>query len=313
MKKGDFLDAARLAESQYLEGNPNNPFWLTRRAAALSRAGQCEMAYEIGRQALSLQPSNPYSILAVAEALFGLNRIEEALEYYREIAGDAKVADFAQKGALESLDRLGRWNEILAAIAQWGIAEDLSIRWKIKALSGLDRLDEALDQCNRWLERDPDNVTALWELTELEIRKDGLEAVMTKMGRIAKIPSRPPIYKEIYASLCRRAGKPELALKQYEKLASGVSDARIHRQQAFTLAKNGRELEAIPIFEEQMRQKPGDFYVHSAYISACTRVNELDRALAFYQDLAERYPEEKGLYGRIRKVQAAKRKENTGD
>jgi hypothetical protein len=99
-----------------------------------------------------------------------------------------------------------------------------------------------------------------------------------------------------------------LALKQYEKMTAGATDTRIHRQQAFTLAKIGRELEAIPIFEEQMRQKPGDFYVHSAYISACTRVNELDRALAFYQDLAERYPKEKGLYGRIRRVQAAMNK-----
>ena len=82
-------------------------------------------------------------------------------------------------------------------------------------------------------------------LTGLEICRDGLDAVLARMARLAKIPSRPPVYKEIYASLFKRAGKPELALKQYEKMAHRSSGTSIHRKQAFALAKSGRDPEAI--------------------------------------------------------------------
>jgi tetratricopeptide (TPR) repeat protein len=122
------------------------------------------------------------------------------------------------------------------------------------------------------------------------------------MGKLAKIPSRPPVYKEIYASLCRRAGKPELALKQYTELGRSGSDPKIYRKQAFALAKSGKELEAIPIMEELLKLNPKDFYIHNAYIPACKRVQQLAKALAFYEKLLEANPEEKPLFGWIKKL-----------
>jgi len=130
------------------------------------------------------------------------------------------------------------------------------------------------------------------------------------MARLARIPSRPPVYKKIFASLCRRAGKPELALNQYTKLARKGADPGIYRQQAFALAKSGRELEAIAIFEELMRRSPKDYYLHNAYVPACGRVQQLDRALKFYEELLEKYPQEKSLYGRIKKLKNRCRREN---
>ena len=122
------------------------------------------------------------------------------------------------------------------------------------------------------------------------------------MAKLAKIPSRPPIYKEIYASLCRRDGKPELALKQYAQIVQTTFDPRIHRQQAFALAKSGQELAAIPLMEELLKLHPKDYYIHNAYIPACRRAKLLDRALKFYQELLESNPAEKPLYNRLRKL-----------
>jgi len=50
-------------------------------------------------------------------------------------------------------------------------------KWKVKALAGQDRLNEAIDACHRWLEIQPDNRRGMWALTELEIQRDGLEPV----------------------------------------------------------------------------------------------------------------------------------------
>lgn len=302
IKKGRNIEAARLAELEYLGGNRNNPFWLTRQAAALSRSGKYEQAYSIAKQALSLKPTNPYAVLAVAEALSGLNRMEEAIQYYKEIIGNPKLSFYAQKGVLYCLSVQKQWDRILQLLGQWEMSQDASFRWRVKALTGQNQLDEAMKVCRQWLELYPDNPAGLWALTELEVQRDGLEAVLQRMGRIAKIESRPPVYKEIYASLCRRAGKPELALKQYEKLSREGVDSRIQRKQAFALAKSGKEAEAIPIIEELLKLDPKDYFLHSAYIPACARARQLDRALKFYEDLVELHPEEKPLYGRIRKI-----------
>jgi len=93
-----------------------------------------------------------------------------------------------------------------------------------------------------------------------------------------------------------------LALQQYEKMVHSTSDPNIHRKKAFALAKSGREPEAIALMEELLKLNPKDYYVHTAYIPACRRVKQLDRAMEFYQKLLELHPSEKSIYGRLRNL-----------
>jgi tetratricopeptide (TPR) repeat protein len=301
-KKGRYTEAAHFAELQYLEGSRNNPFWLTRQAAALNQAREYKKALYVAKQALSLKSSNPYSMLATADALSGLKHLDEALRYYEEIIGDPKIRFSAQKGILSCLAAKKEWDKMLRRIGQWEMPKESVFEWKVKAFAGQKRWDEAIDICGQWLAAQPDLPQALWSLTELEIQRDGLEPVLKKMGRLSKIPSRPPVYKEIYASLCKKAGNPELALKQYEELTRTGSDIWVQRQQAFALKKSGKMSEAIPMMEELMRLNPKDIYIHSSYVSACKKSHQLERVLKFYEELVELNPEETTLYGRIRKI-----------
>ena len=70
LNRKQFGEAARFAEQAHLDGNPENPFWLTRQAAALTRAGEFGRALTISEQALALASANPYAVLCMAEALF---------------------------------------------------------------------------------------------------------------------------------------------------------------------------------------------------------------------------------------------------
>lgn len=301
-KKGRYMEAAGFAAQKYFEGNKNNPFWLTRQAAALIRAHEYKQALEVAEQALLLNSSNPYGIIAVADALRGLHRFEEAFRYYETLIGDPKLSFSAQKGLLFCLSEQKQWDRILQLLNQWEMPPGTRFQWKVKALAGQKQLDEAIETCLQWLKVHPDLSQGLWALTDLEIQRDGIEPVLKKMGRLAKIDSRPPIYKEIYASLCKRAGKPELALKQYEKLTRSGTDIKIQRQQAFTLKKSGKVSEAMPMMEELLKLDPRDYHVHTSYVSACKQTHQLYRALKFYEELLELNPEEKALYGRIRKI-----------
>ena len=301
-KKGRYTEAAHFAELQYLEGNRNNPFWLTRQAAALNQTREYKKALHVAKQALSLKSSNPYSMLATADALSGLKRTDEALRYYEEIIGDPKIRFSAQKGILFCLAAKKEWDKMLRLIGKWEMPKDSVFEWKVKAFAGQKRWDEAIEICGQWLAVQPDFPQALWALTNLEIQRDGLESVLKKMGRLAKIPSRPPVYKEIYASLCKKAGNPELALKQYEKLTRTGSDIWNQRQQAFALKKSGKLSEAIPMMEELLKLDPKDYFIHTSYVSACKKFRQIERVLKFYEELVELNPEETTLYGRIKNI-----------
>lgn len=302
MTKGRFDEAAAHAERHYLEDNPNNPFWLTRKAAALTRAGRFEEALAASEESYALAPRNPYCILAVAEALEGSNRLEDAVRYFEEIADDPKLSLYARKGVLRCLSGLKRHDRIFEYLGAWDLPEAVRLEWKTKTCESAERFQEAVETCERWLKLEPDSRKALWTMAELEIRRDGLDAVLAKMERMSKIPSLPPVYREIYASLCRRAGKAETAIRQYEHLTKTGADPRILSKQAFALAKSGRESEAIPLLEELLKLDPENFYLHSSYSAACARTNRLERALDFYKSLVERHPNAGKLYGRIKKI-----------
>ena len=295
-----YRQAAELAERELEKGEGASAFWLTCRASALNRASDYEQAFADSRRALAIEPSNPYAILCAADALRGLQRPQEALGHYREIATHAKVGGRARAGIFESLAVLGRWQELLDSLA----AAPAEVRrpWRVKALHAQGKTEEAMSECRQWLAARPDHPPALWELSELEVASDGLETVRTRYERLARIKTLPPIYREIYASLCRRAGLPELALEEYQKIGGTGEGTRVQKKQAFLMAKTGREQEAIPLLEELLTLDPKDIYLHSSYGAACARVNQIERAIEFYIRLMGIHPEEKGLYGRINRL-----------
>ena len=106
MEQEMFLEAAHYAEREYLNDKKQNVFWLTQQAYALIRAKKYEMGLTIARQALNLNSTNPYAVLSAADALFGLNRFKEALQYYSENLNDQKLKLRSQKGMLECLVNL---------------------------------------------------------------------------------------------------------------------------------------------------------------------------------------------------------------
>jgi tetratricopeptide (TPR) repeat protein len=300
MEREAFGEAARYAEEQAAAGGGQEEFWLTQQAKAVNREGGHSAALDIARRALDLAPANPFALAAAADALLALKRYQEALEYYEEIADHPRLLRQGRRGVLESLAGLKEWEKILDRVSSWDLPEEQAIPKKVKALRALGRNGEASEYCRRWLELKPHHPPALWESAEIDIEVNGLEAATEKAGRLARIPSLPQIYREIYASLCRRAGRDEDAISAYEAIGARGEQSRIQKKKAFTLAKSGREAEALPMLEELLKREPADRYLHSSYAAACGRIGELERGINFYSKLLTLHPEEKSLYGRIK-------------
>jgi tetratricopeptide (TPR) repeat protein len=310
LQQKKYLEAAMLAENEFMRKGEGDDFWLTQKSAALLRAGKYHEAFDAAKKALSIDPRNPFSILAAADALSGMEKYREAETYYYEIMQNDRLKHRVHRGILACLESQKEWQKILEILPELKTKDETSFRMEVKALRGLGQNDKAGELCNAWLKNHPDDYTALWALTEIEIQTLGLNKVLEKMRRLSQIPSRPKIYGEIYASLCRRAGIPDKALNQYTKMIQKENNPQILRQLAFTKAKSGQEKEALPIFEELLRSYPKDTYINSAYIGALGRIKEPERGIQFYDDLLKLYPEEKRLYGYKKRL--FKKKDNDG-
>ncbi|MBI5369329.1 MAG: hypothetical protein HZA54_20000 [Planctomycetes bacterium] len=297
-----YAEAAALAERESVRRHDADAFWLTQEAVALTLADRAAEALGFAEKALAVAPVNRYALGARAEARLRLERWAEAAADFEELLRLPQPHSRVREGLLRALAGRADWPRLLERLDAWELPRPARLPWQVRALRGLGRADEALAACREWLALAKDEPPALWALAEIEVEREGLEPVRERYERLARIPSRPPVYREIYASLCRRAGREEEAIKVYAALGATDGNARAHRQQAFALAASGHEPEALPQFEEILRATPRDLYVLSAYEGACRRVDQLERAWKFYSELLALHPEEKGLYGRRRRI-----------
>lgn len=298
-KRGNFKEALTLAEESCIK--EASPFWLTQQAKVLNRLNRYAGALECARKAIEREPSNNYAILAAAEAFFGLKKYSEAMDYYKELLRDSRLSKIARKRILDILIAEKKWKEVLAEADREPPGSYEYYHTRIKALAGLNRQDEAIELCNKWLKEKPDYPEALRYLIDLKVKLEGLETVKNHMERMARIPSLPPIYKELYAHLCRQAGDNETASQTLAEVNKSSSDPWIQKKQAFAMAK-GNEKEAIPLLEELLRQEPENVFIHSSYLSAGKRIGYSEKALNFYYTLSKLHPDAKSLWGRIRKL-----------
>ena len=77
-----FRQAALYAEEQYF--SEKSVFWVTQQAYAYIRAKKYDKALERAKEVLVLEPGNTYALMSAADALRGLKRFDEALDYYKE-------------------------------------------------------------------------------------------------------------------------------------------------------------------------------------------------------------------------------------
>lgn len=304
MRDGRYAEALQLAEHEALNAGGRSEFWHTQRANALIRLKRFEQARDAADEALRGSPSNPYALLSMADALGGLGQLERACTLYEQVShsNDSRASARGQSRLLQCLGRRGEWEQVLALTATRTDPTGALNEHRARALRALGRDEEALAACRAWLEASPDNPRALWLQTEIDIAREGLEAVRQRFSRLARIPSRPPIYGEIFASLCRRAGVNDAALGQYEKLEARTGNPAVMRKKAFALSKAGREPEAVPIMEQLLRADPGDPYLHTGYIAACGRMDQRSRPVQFYQKFLGEHPEHKQLYGWLKRA-----------
>lgn len=296
----EYLKALLLAEEEHLRVSDGKVFWLVQQANALIKLKRISEAVAIAESALNVAPQNAWTLLTLAEAYRVNGDFARALELYEEVYLSLGSEPAAKFGLLRCLVDKKDWERLLEKLSQIELDEKEVLEYQLKAYSGLKDEAKVLLCVNRLLEICSEHRQALWEKTKIDIKREGMEGVLSKLARLVKIPSCALVYHELYAWVCKESGEMDKAISEYQRLVPSTSSAL--RQQAFALAKSGREQEAVPIMESLLSDNPSDVYVHSSYVAACTRISLQERAISFYSELLQKNPQQKNLYGCISRL-----------
>ncbi|MBN1984040.1 MAG: hypothetical protein JW795_21095 [Chitinivibrionales bacterium] len=271
-----FQEAAEFAGQQAGITDNYREFWLMQQAKALSKAGDYCAAFEAADQAVQIAPTDRFCHCARADAAVKVGKLDEALAEYAELLNDPQLSARAQSRLLNCVNSMpDKSDQILQFFDHWQKPQSETFAWKVRALVVLKRHEEAHVVCQQWRALFPDDPETLAQIEELENDLDtGAESAVD-------------------------GGQKTAATTHGDAAAPTV------RMQAFLLVKDGKEQEALPLFEELLRLNPKDNFVHNSYVAAVLRIPAAARADAFYAELIKRYPDEKLLCGRARKIQQA--------
>jgi cytochrome c-type biogenesis protein CcmH/NrfG len=81
-------------------------------------------------------------------------------------------------------------------------------------------------------------------------------------------------------------------------------------QLLYSLRRLGRHEEAWPLLKLVLMQRPGDVTAKSSLLKDAVELGKEQETVLFFEELLQKYPQRKELYGAIRKLQnAAARKD----
>jgi tetratricopeptide (TPR) repeat protein len=236
-------------------------FELGNRLHELQRLEEAEAAY---RQLLEHAPGHTPGKLALGAVLIENGRASEAEMVLTQALSETGEADLrtALYGNLALAQRAQRKHEaalesftLLRTLEKDPIAADFS---RAEILTDLKRFDEALDVYEQILARDPVNAAA----------HEAFNHLLYCMGRDAEF-------------LSSYAQAPQTAL--------------LRHAHATFLSKAGRHAQALPLFEELLRENPDDKQAASGAASALSALGRHTAAQHLFEDTRARHPDDANL------------------
>lgn len=270
--------------------------------------GEVEAAREAYAEALRLEPDNVYSYGYMAEAQRRLGRWKEAAELYEEAMVRSPGDAYCLCQAAQCYQKLGKQERALElvrlALEQSPKAERvLTGAGNVLRAAGCN--EEALKCYRQALEVNPESRFALRQVIAMGRQSKGDEHLAKEIESLRRIPTRAknPYLYELLGDIRSAQGEVREAVAEYEAaFERDRSNVYLLKRLAFALAKTEKIDRAYELFKEALMKSPADFYLNQSFLSAAKKLHQEEDAHEFYQRLLRRYPNERRIYGRLRKL-----------
>jgi tetratricopeptide (TPR) repeat protein len=133
---------------------------------------------------------------------------------------------------------------------------------------------------------------------------------LQKLIKVGKRKNNPYLHL-LLGDLQREAGNEEAALLAYNQARElDPQNLLAISQLLYSLRRLGRHEEAWPLLKLVLMQRPGDVTAKSSLLKDAVELGKEQETVLFFEELLQKYPQRKELYGAIRKLQnAAARKD----
>ena len=252
----DFAEGLRCYEKA-IELEPNEPSHINNKAGALARLQRFDVALEAYEECLELDPQHPIALQAKKQLLIKLNQSDEVLE---ELKKELDEDPDSLEKLLAYFNGLVQFNQDIEAINL--INKQLVPKEDIKVIpddaNPGDYKDERkqLNLCSALLE--------LFNARHMWVKALGIT------NRMLSMFDSPPRYLE-FAKIeyLTELDQFKDANQLLDDLEEKVEDSsRIKVARAEILCKEGKEKEALAIYNELSEDKSGTFYRHALHKKA---------------------------------------------
>ncbi len=145
---------------------------------------------------------------------------------------------------------------------------------------------------------------------QMRAKLQGLEpseaaAQLQKVIKIGERKLNPYLYL-LLGDLHREAGDEQIAVEAYRQAYElDPQNTQALSQYLFSLRRSGRKNDAWPLLKELLTRRPDDVTAKSSLLKDAGELNKEEEAASFFEELLEKYPERKELFGAIRKMHKA--------
>ncbi|MDX2273508.1 MAG: tetratricopeptide repeat protein [Cyanobacteriota bacterium] len=154
-----------------------------------------------------------------------------------------------------------------------------------------EQLQAEVEGYQEVLQREPENLTALRGLVELQLRLGQQQEAIAPLTQLTKLQPEDPSYGMLLGSLLLQTGERDKGLSQLRQLHERFpDDSGVLRELVRAEVETGNAQQAIALLEKQLEVIPGDPSLQMQLAEVYARSGNTTQAIVLYDQLIERDP-----------------------
>jgi tetratricopeptide (TPR) repeat protein len=305
-EKGRFDEAAEEIR-QGLEKNPQDLLLKTSLADLYLRQGLFAEGRILAEEVLTEDPRHPQALSVLGDLYLKERDFSKALECFQQ-AADQDPRPYLVLKTARTLRAMGQLAKALEELDKVLVKdpENLScLKEKALVLNRLKKDDLALEVFEKIRKIIPDDSFVGKEILRLRSRNRPPEQVLKELQTVVGMESKKADAQVhgLLAQELKKAGQVREAAAEYRQASDLEPENPFFlKQQGFCHYQFKEYEQALSCLSQAFRLQPGDYYVRGALEKSFEALGNLPGWLELLEEVSRQHPEQKALWGIIRRI-----------
>ena len=307
LKREKEYTEAREILQEGLEEFPDNNYIKASLADLLYRIGQMEQALTLSEEILKEKPADSRALTVKGNVFLAKRKYEKARQFFEQ-AHSSEESSYTAYRLLKTLNNLEEYEEALQLAEEWKEkADDPTFFQKMTAniYQKMGQNEKADQIYQEYLDEEPEDQFAYKEKIKVRLKDKSPDEAVRELRGLLRVGNRDknPHLHSLLAEKLEKIGKNKEALQEYKKTLELDPDNKFATKQAgFLLYKSGQYEEALSYLEEVFRNDPGDYYTRSVLMNIYQELGKEKQGIEFFREIINNNPGFNNLWGMVKKL-----------